>query len=82
MDRFVTVDVETANSWLGSICQIGAALFEDGRLTGQWESLINPNEPFDPINTSIHGINHEHVRNAPSLTDAYAELSDFLGATC
>jgi DNA polymerase III epsilon subunit-like protein len=45
--NFVAVDVETANSSLASICQIGAAFFIDGKLCETWETLVNPEEYFD-----------------------------------
>lgn len=31
MTSFVAIDVETANAFMGSICQIGAVRFENGR---------------------------------------------------
>ena len=42
--RFVAVDVETANPDPASICAIGAAAFENGIVTSEWYSLIDPRE--------------------------------------
>lgn len=64
--NFVAVDVETANSKLSSICQIGVAEFRNGTLTNKWQSLINPEDEFDCINVSIHGIDENAVQNAPT----------------
>jgi DNA polymerase III subunit epsilon len=75
---FIAVDVETANQGLSSICQIGLASFRDGRLQGQWESLINPEDYFDSINISIHGITEEDVQSAPVWSDVHSALSELL----
>jgi DNA polymerase III subunit epsilon len=63
---FVVIDIETANADLSSICQVGIASFHDGRLIEQWGSLVNPEDEFDAINVSIHGIDEHQVKNAPS----------------
>ena len=47
--RFVAVDVETANSQKGSICQIGMALVS---MDGQISTIgieVNPEQPFDAV---------------------------------
>ena len=69
---FVSVDVETANANLASICSIGVATFENTRLVSEWHSLIDPKGSFDLINVSIHGIDEETVHDAPS----YREIGD------
>lgn len=63
---FVVIDVETANADLSSICQVGIASFMDGALQDSWVSLVDPEDEFDFINTSIHGIDEKRVRGAPS----------------
>ena len=55
--KFVALDVETANPNMASICSVGIAVFEDGRLTDEWYSLVNPKDYFHEMNVSIHGIN-------------------------
>jgi DNA polymerase III subunit epsilon len=42
--RFVAIDFETANASLASICQIGVAVFIDGQIVDEWETLINPED--------------------------------------
>ena len=63
--KFVAIDVETANADMASICAVGAAVFEQGRLSSEWYSLIDPDDHFDPINVSIHGIDEGMVSGAP-----------------
>ena len=70
--RFIAIDVETANPDMASICSIGAATFESGRLLSEWYSLVDPRDDFDPFNVGIHGINESMVAGAPN----YAEISN------
>jgi DNA polymerase III subunit epsilon len=75
---FVVIDVETANSDLSSICQVGIASFSNGILHGAWESLVNPEDDFDPINVSIHGIDEEKVRFSPIWGLVYSKVRPLL----
>jgi DNA polymerase III subunit epsilon len=67
--NFVSLDVETANSDFSSICQIGIARFENGLPVEQWSSLVDPEDYFDGFNISIHGIDEQAVRGAPTFPD-------------
>lgn len=77
--RFVAIDVETANADMASICSIGVAAFEYGALTSEWYSLIDPDDFFDPVNISIHGIRESDVQGAPTFRDAASEIDRLLG---
>jgi DNA polymerase III subunit epsilon len=59
---FVALDVETANADMTSICQVGFARFESGVLVHEWKSYVDPEDYFDAVNVSIHGINEHAVR--------------------
>ena len=78
---FNAVDVETANADPASICEIGIVQVQDGVINGQWSTLINPCEPFNPDNTSIHGIAEETVRDSPTLRECYPELAQMMAGT-
>jgi len=65
--NFVTLDVETANPDLGSICQIGIVIFSSGRIVDTWQSLVNPEDDFDEVNVSVHGITENMIKNAPTF---------------
>lgn len=67
--RFVAIDVETANADLASICQIGVVTFRDGEVAGAWKTLIDPEDEFDEVNVSIHGIDERMVAGAPRFAD-------------
>jgi DNA polymerase-3 subunit epsilon len=77
-ESFVVIDVETANPRLSSICQIGIASFRDGLLQHSWESLVNPEDYFDPMNVSIHGIDEERVESAPNWPVVYPQAERLL----
>lgn len=64
---FVALDVETANANMGSICQIGIARFADGQLVEEWSTLLDPEDYFDAVNISIHGIEEKMVLGQPKL---------------
>lgn len=66
---FIAIDVETANANLSSICQIGIVKFSEGKPVEHWETLVNPNDFFDFMNVSIHGINELTVADAPTWPD-------------
>ncbi len=76
--NFVVIDVETANADLSSICQVGIASFCGGSLHNSWESLVNPEDYFDPRHISIHGIDEEKVRVSPKWAAVFPEVSSFL----
>ena len=68
------VDVETANANRSSICQIGIVHVRDGEIQDQWETLINPEDWFDPTNIAIHGIDEDDVIGSPTLPEVCEEL--------
>ena len=62
---YVALDVETANSFRGSICSIGLVKFQNGKVVDSFYSLINPEEDFDYRNINIHGITQKDILNSP-----------------
>lgn len=76
--RFTAIDVETANPKLSSICQVGVAVFEREKLVDEWEQLVDPEDYFDGINMTVHGIHPEDVKRAPTLGRLQAELGNRL----
>ncbi|GGC74157.1 3'-5' exoribonuclease [Hoyosella rhizosphaerae] len=80
--NFVALDVETANNQRGSICAIGGAIVEDGKLTGTFGTYCKPPEGLDhfsPFNTMIHGITAVTVANEPQFNDVMAEVVQLIG---
>jgi DNA polymerase-3 subunit epsilon len=77
-DLFLALDVETANADRASICQLGIAGFNGRRLVTEWKSLVDPQDEFDPFNVSIHGIDDQAVRGAPTFEQLTANLRELL----
>lgn len=71
---FSVIDFETANADLASICQVGIAIFRDGQPIDLWSSLVNPEDEFDPMNISIHGIQPGDVADSPTWTKILPEV--------
>jgi len=72
--EFVAIDVETANADMASICQIGIAQFKGGTLVEEWKTYVDPQDHFDGMNVSIHGIDEDAVAGSPT----FAMLADTL----
>lgn len=77
-DMFVAIDVETANPDIGSICQIGIAEFSDDKVSAEWDSLVDPEDYFDSLNVSIHGIDEDAVQGAPVFPELATRLAGSL----
>jgi DNA polymerase-3 subunit epsilon len=75
---FVAIDVETANPNMASICQIGLVVCENGSLSQEWKTYVNPEDYFSGVNISIHGINESTVEGSPIFPEVSDTLHDFL----
>lgn len=76
--NFVAIDVETANADMASICQVGLAEYKDGVLSREWKSYIDPEDFFDEVNVSIHGINEATVKGAPKFPEILSTLNSYM----
>lgn len=77
--NFVTIDVETANNAVSSICQVGFAKYVNGKLVDTYSSLVMPNGDFNKYNVAVHGITESMVADSPMMTDIYDQVLDFVG---
>ncbi len=75
---FITIDVETANADMSSICQVGIAVFKNNTLHSEFVSLVDPQDEFDFINIEIHGIEPEDVEFAPTFAELYNDIRGLL----
>ena len=79
MTDFIAIDVETANADMASICQIGAVTFKDGQVVDEWVTYVDPEDEFEGMNVSIHGITERDVAGAPTMQDAHQMLQRRFG---
>ena len=74
VNSFVAIDVETANSDCGSICQIGVVSVEQGAIVNEWQALVDPGTPFTDRNIGIHGITAWDVESAQTFSGIYDDV--------
>lgn len=75
---FVAIDLETANCDMASICQIGVVRYKGGVIVDEWSKLIDPEDWFDDVNISIHGITDRHVAGKPKLPEVAKLIRQYL----
>jgi DNA polymerase III, epsilon subunit and related 3''-5'' exonucleases len=72
--RFVAIDFETANSFVGSICAVGLVIMDGTSVEESRFWLVKPHRDcsrFDPFNVAIHGIREKDVAGAPEFGGLY-----------
>ncbi len=73
---FIALDVETANSHPGSVCQIGLAKVRAGKVDGTWMTYVDPEQAFEAGNIWIHHITAQTVAGAPNFAQIYRGLAE------
>lgn len=76
--EYVAFDFETANYNHSSACSLGAVKMRNGEEIGSFYTLIDPEEPFCPVQISIHGITPHHVTNAPLFVEVFNQFMEFV----
>jgi len=61
---------------MDSVCQIGLVRYEDGIITDEWSSYVDPQDYFSPTNISIHGISEDTVKGSPH----FSSISEILNS--
>ena len=78
---FNAIDVETANRTRASICQIGIAQVQVGKIKRAASFLVNPEEPFESFQINLHGINEEAVNEAETMLSIHPRLCRLIEGT-
>jgi DNA polymerase III subunit epsilon len=78
--RFIALDVETAGKTIGGICQIGLCFVGGTGSLQTYSVLVDPEEPFEPFNTNLHGISADTVAGAGTFPPVYLALFELLNA--
>ena len=79
--KFVVVDLETTGNSPKKgdrIIQFGAVVVEDGRITGQFSSLVNPLQKIPVFIEELTGISDSMVKEAPLFEEIAPQVSDML----
>ncbi len=78
MSRFTVFDVETPNRMSNRMSAIGVTVIEDGMITDEFYSLVNPETNFDYFNTQLTGISEETVWNAPTFPEVWPQIEPLM----
>ena len=80
MSRYIAFDVETPNRWNNRMSAIGISVIEAGRITEEFFSYVDPQQPFDRFNTQLTGISAETVANAPCFPELWPQIEPVMSS--
>ncbi len=80
-DTFVCIDLETTGLQpkKDRIIEIGAIRVDEGVVTGEWESLVNPERKLEERVVELTGIRDEQLVGAKRISEVLPDLLAFLG---
>ncbi len=78
---FVVFDLETTGAKTPPcrITEIGAYRVQKGKVTEEFQTLVNPETPIPVFISQLTGISDKMVRNAPKFSEIAADFLDFIG---
>ena len=78
---FVVFDLETTGAKTPPcrITEIGAYRVHGGRITAEFQSLVNPQMRIPSFITALTGISDEMVKDAPLFSEVVCDFLDFIG---
>jgi DNA polymerase-3 subunit epsilon len=77
-NKYIVLDLETANRNRASICQIGITYIFNQTVKSVKTVNINPESGFEVMNTNLHGITERAVENSLTFKDVHPILSKIL----
>lgn len=80
-DSFVCIDLETTglDPKRDRIIEIGAVKVEREKVTGEWETFVNPERKLEERIVELTGIRDEQLAGARKIAEILPELFAFLG---
>ena len=78
---YVVFDLETTGAKTPPcrITEIGAYKIEKGKITEEYQTLVNPECPIPPFITGLTGISDDMVSDAPKFVDVMSDFMEFIG---
>lgn len=73
-NRFIVFDTETPNCRNNRMSAIGISVVENGQITEEFYTLVNPEAEFDAFNIRLTGITPESVETAPTFPQLWQEI--------
>ena len=80
MYRYIVLDVETPNRYNNRMSAIGISVIENGAITGEFFSYVNPETHFDPFNSQLTGIDEFTVADAPTFPELWPKIEPCLSS--
>ena len=79
LETFTTIDFELATAKYNSVCAVGIVNVQDGKISNEFYSLVQPPENKYMWQTSrVHGIKPKHTVQAPSFLEIYPIIKDLI----
>lgn len=80
-NTYVCVDLETTGFYprYDKVIEIGAVRVENGEVTGEFQSLVNPGVKLLEHTISITGITDEMLVDAPDIEEVFPAFLEFAG---
>ena len=77
-EKMVLIDCETTggNALRHRVIEIGAIMVDQGKITGSWQSLCNPEQHLPENIQRLTGISPAMLKSAPTFSDISHELSE------
>ena len=80
MYRYVAFDVETPNRYCNRMSAIGISVIENGAVSDEFYSLVNPETYFDYFNTQLTGIDEDTVSSAPIFPELWGKIEPIMSS--
>lgn len=80
-DSYICIDLETTglNPKTDKIIEIGAVRVEAGKVTGTFESRVNPGRPLEERIVTLTGLTDQELKTAPDIAEILPAVMEFLG---
>lgn len=76
--KYIAFDVETPNRFCDRMSAIGITVVENGAITEEYYSLVDPETYFDRFNIRLTGINEYAVKDAPTFGHLWRQIEPIL----
>ena len=71
-DRYVAIDFETMTTWRASVCSVGLAVIENGKITDTFYSLVCPlSKEENYYCCQTHGLKYKDVKDSPKFDEIW-----------
>ena len=80
MYRYIVFDVETPNRYNSRMSAIGISVVENGAITQELFSYVNPETYFDAFNTQLTGIDKNTVADAPNFPALWKKIEPVISS--